>query len=261
MTLREFTLPEHYQQRRVTLLECPMDALTMDESLELIERAITERSSLQHVVVNVAKLVNMQSDEGLHADVVGSDLINIDGMGVVWGARLMGLDVPERVSGVDLMEHLLALSSEKGYRPYILGAKPEILEQAVSNIKERHPMLEFAGTHHGYYDKAEEVALMESIRDAKPDCLFIAISSPHKERIMGAYKEMLEIPFIMGVGGSVDVLAGHVTRAPVWMQKAGLEWFYRFAQEPRRMWKRYLVTNGKFAWLLVKAKCGGKKAS
>ncbi|MDG1286984.1 MAG: WecB/TagA/CpsF family glycosyltransferase [Rickettsiales bacterium] len=224
----------------------------MEETLALIGQAITKRQSLQHVVVNVAKLVHCQKDEALYHDVSGSDLINIDGMGVVWGARMAGFDIPERVAGVDLMDNTLKFCAEKGYRPYILGAKPEILEQAVENLTAKYPVLEFAGTQHGYYDRENEQQVMEAIRDSKPDCLFIAISSPHKERIMGAYKEMMDIPFIMGVGGSVDVFAGFVTRAPQWMQKRGLEWLYRIIQEPRRMWKRYAVTNSRFIWLLLK---------
>lgn len=260
MTLSSFSLPESCLARRITLLDCPMDALSMEESIGLIEQAIASRQSLQHVVVNTAKLVNMQKDAALYEDVVGSDLINIDGMGVVWGARFMGLEVPERVAGVDIMENLLARCAEKGYRPYILGAKPEILDKAVANIMAKYPDLEFAGTSHGYYDRDKEAELMASIRDAEPDCLFIAISSPHKERVMADYKDMLEIPFIMGVGGSVDVIAGYVNRAPEWMQRAGLEWFYRLCQEPRRMWKRYLVTNARFAWLLVRGKMGRRGA-
>lgn len=250
--LKPFLLPSELQNRRISFLGCPMHALTMQESIMLIGQAISECQSLQHVVVNVAKLVHCQNDEALYRDVAGSDLINIDGMGVVWGGRLLGHKIPERVAGVDLMDNTLAFCARKGYRPYILGAKPEVLAQAVENIKAQFPALQFAGSQHGYYDKAQEKEVMEAIRDSKPDCLFIAISSPHKERIMGSYKEMLEIPFIMGVGGSVDVYAGFVTRAPEWMQKAGLEWLYRIIQEPRRMWKRYAVTNSKFAWLLLK---------
>jgi N-acetylglucosaminyldiphosphoundecaprenol N-acetyl-beta-D-mannosaminyltransferase len=256
MATSPFTLPDAAKKKRITFLSCPMDPLTMEESVSIIGDAMAKRQSLQHVVVNVAKLVNCQKNEGLWRDVSGSDLINIDGMGVVWGARLCGHQVPERVAGVDLMDNILRHCEEKGYHPYILGAKPEILAQAVENITAKYPKLEFAGTQHGYYDRETEQETMEAIRDSKPDCLFIAISSPHKERIMGQYKELLDIPFIMGVGGSVDVYAGYVTRAPKWMQKAGLEWLYRIIQEPGRMWKRYATTNGRFLGLLLKLKLG-----
>lgn len=247
-----FQIPAAAKAQRIEFLGCPLDPLSMEQTVEIIGQAIRQRQSLQHVVVNVAKLVHCQTDADLYRDVAGSDLINIDGMGVVWGARLAGIDIPERVAGVDLMDNILAFCEREGKRPFILGAKPEVLAQAVENIQAKYPKLQMAGTQHGYYDKATEPQTMETIRDSKPDCLFIAISSPHKERIMGAYKDMLNIPFMMGVGGTVDVMAGYVTRAPEWMQKAGLEWVYRIYQEPRRMWKRYAVTNSKFAVLLLK---------
>lgn len=252
--LKPFTLPEAVKKRRITFLGSPMDAITLAETIALIETAIRERHLLQHVVVNVAKLVTMQTDTALSDDVAGSDLINIDGMGVVWGARLMGHAVPERVTGIDVMDHTLALCAQKGFRPFILGAKEDILKRAVTTIEAKYPGIMFAGAQHGYYPRESEQELMASIRDSGADCLFIAMPSPHKERILNTYKHMLGIPFLMGVGGSVDVFAGLVTRAPEWMQKAGLEWFYRFYQEPRRMWKRYLITNSRYAWLLVKAR-------
>lgn len=255
-SLTPFLIPSEVKSKRISFLGCPLDPLSMEETLALIGQAIVERQSLQHVVVNVAKLVHCQQDEALYCDVSGSDLINIDGMGVVWGARMTGFDIPERVAGVDLMDNTLKFCAEKGYRPYILGAKPEVLEQAITNLTMKYPALKFAGAQHGYYDRENEQEVMEAIRDSKPDCLFIAISSPHKERIMGAYKDMMDIPFIMGVGGSVDVFSGFVTRAPEWMQKAGFEWVYRIIQEPRRMWKRYAVTNSRFIWLLLKLKLG-----
>lgn len=256
MPLNRFSVPLDVLKRRLRLLGCPLDPLTMQESLGIIRQAIAKRESLQHVVVNVAKLINLQKDADLYADVSGSDLINIDGMGVVWGARLLGHHIPERVSGIDLMEHILALCAKEGYRPYILGAKPEVLEQAIHNIQLEFPTLKIAGSQHGYYGWDNEPTIIEQICMAKPDCLFVAISSPHKERIMSTYKDSLDIPFIMGVGGSIDIMAGFTNRAPQWMQRTGLEWVYRIYQEPKRMWKRYALTNTLFAWLLLKTLLG-----
>ncbi len=249
-------LPESLMQRRFVFLGSPIDPLTMEETLALAETAMRERKRLQHVVVNVAKLVHMQNDAELREDVSGSDLINIDGMGVVWGACFCGHNVPERVAGVDLMENLLALCAEKGFKPYILGAKQPVLEQAVRNIQANHPAIQFAGYRNGYFTAEEEAALVQDIATSGADCLFIAMTTPHKERLLKKYKDAFNVPFLMGVGGSVDVIAGHVNRAPKWMQNAGLEWFYRIVQEPRRMWKRYLNTNSKFAWLLLKERLG-----
>ncbi len=246
---------EHYVKQpthRFTFLNAPMDALTMQQTLAIAEHAIRTRTRLQHVVVNVAKLVNMQNDANLQADVSGSDLINIDGMGVVWGARLCGHHVPERVSGVDIMEHLLALCAAKGYRPYFFGAKQDVLERAIQNIKAQYPAIEIAGHRNGYFSAADEEGIIRDIANSNADCLFIAISSPTKERLLAQYKDTINVPFLMGVGGSIDIKAGITKRAPLWMQKAGLEWLYRMLQEPRRMCRRYAVTNSKFLWLLAK---------
>ena len=246
--------------KRFSFLGAPMDALTMQETMAVAEWAIKTRTRLQHVVVNVAKLVNMQKDQNLFADVTGSDLINIDGMGVVWGARLCGHTVTERVSGVDIMENLLKLSAEKGYRPYFFGAKQDVLERAVKNIQTQYPALSIAGYRNGYFTAEEEPGIMQAIADSKADCLFIAISSPTKERLLSQYKDIINVPFLMGVGGSIDIKAGLTKRAPVWMQKCGLEWFYRLMQEPRRMFGRYWHTNTRFAGLLLREMRKGKKA-
>lgn len=259
-SLAKLELPESLQKKRVLLLGSPLDAISMDETLEQIGRAMREKKALQHVVVNVAKLVYMQEDAALYRDVVGSDIINIDGAGIVLGCRFLGIDVPERVAGIDVMDGVLALCEREEFRPFILGAKADILQKAKENILAKYPKLQFAGLQDGYYDRAREDEVMQSITDSGADCLFIAMPSPHKERIMSQYKEVLHVPFMMGVGGSVDVFAGFVQRAPHWMQKAGMEWIYRLMQEPRRMFRRYWTTNRRFAVLLLKAKLGLYKA-
>lgn len=238
--------------RRISFLGCSMDAIAMEETMAIVEQAMRSRRRLQHVVVNVAKLVNMRKDRDLYSDVNGSDLINIDGMGVVWGARLCGHKVPERVSGVDIMENLLKLCEEKGFRPYFFGAKQDVLERAISNIRREYPRIDIAGCRNGYFKPEEEEQIIRDIAASNADCLFIAISSPTKERLLSQYKDIINVPFLMGVGGSIDIKAGITKRAPDWMQRWGLEWFYRFAQEPRRMFKRYFTTNSHYAWLLLR---------
>jgi N-acetylglucosaminyldiphosphoundecaprenol N-acetyl-beta-D-mannosaminyltransferase len=235
---------------RETFLGCPVDLLTMGETVKIAENAMRRRTVTVHVVVNVAKLVAMRRDPLLRQDICGSDVINIDGMGIVWGARLLGLAVPERVAGIDLMEAILRLCSEKGFRPYLLGARQDVLLEAINKLTRRYPTLNLAGYRNGYFSPAEEADMVRSIREANPDCLFVGISSPMKERFNRKYARQIEVPFIMGVGGSLDILAGKVQRAPDWVQKVGLEWAYRVAQEPRRMWWRYLSTNTAFISLM-----------
>lgn len=239
------------QRKRRLFLGFPIDALSTGETLEVIERAIQQRIPIQHVVVNVAKLISMRSDAELARDVTESDLINVDGMGVVFGCRLLGIPVKERVAGIDLMERLLAECAAKGWRPYFLGATEEVLQEAVCRLAARHPRLDIAGSHHGYFPPSDDERIATQIADARPDCLFIAISSPRKEAFMNRWRERMNIPFVMGVGGSIDVIAGKVQRAPLWMQRVGLEWLFRLVQEPGRLWRRYLFTNAAYARLLM----------
>lgn len=241
---------------RSEFLGVPIDLLTCRETVALAVDAMRNNDLTQHVAINVAKLVKARTNEELRRDIVESDIVGIDGMGIVWGARLLGVPVPERVAGVDLMEQLLAACAAEGFRPYFLGATKEVLERAVAMARRRWPGLEFAGYRDGYFTPEEEPQVVAEILAAGADCLFIGMPTPRKERFLRRYREVLGIPFIMGVGGSFDVLAAHVRRAPPLMQRAGLEWLYRIYQEPRRMWWRYASTNAVFAGLLVKALVG-----
>lgn len=236
---------------RAELLGIPVDILSIDQTLDAIDSAISSRNGLQHVALNVAKLVSLQSNAELRNDVVSSDIVGIDGMGIVLALRLLGYPDVKRVAGVDLLEHTLQLCARKGYRPYFLGARPEIVARAASNAMARYPGLCFAGWRDGYFTAEEEGEVLEEIRQSGADCLFIGMPTPRKERLLGAWRGRLAVPFIMGVGGSFDVLAGKVDRAPAWMQRNGLEWVYRIYQEPSRMWWRYLKTNTLFAGMLV----------
>ncbi|KHT46970.1 WecB/TagA/CpsF family glycosyltransferase [Vibrio sinaloensis] len=239
--------------KRIHFLNTPMDVLTMDETVSHIEDRITQGNFLQHVVVNVAKVVNMQKDLTLAESVRACDVINIDGMGVVWGARFLGHKIPERVAGVDLFHNLNAMAESQQFPVFYLGAKQEVVEETARRMKETHPNLKIAGVHHGYFWNDEE-AVVNLIRESGAKMLFVAITSPKKENFINKWQDKLGVNFVMGVGGTFDVVAGKVNRAPTWMQNAGLEWLYRVIQEPRRMWKRYLVTNSNFAWLLIKEK-------
>ena len=238
---------------RTIFLGVPVDLLSFDDTVARAVGAMTSRQLTRHVALNVAKLVKMQRDAELRRDVVESDIVGIDGMGIVWGARALGLQVPERVAGVDLMERLLAICAIQDFRPYFLGARQDVLGRAVANAVQRWPGLVFAGYRNGYFGAQEEAAVVEDIRRSGADCLFIGMPTPRKERFLHRYRKELGVPFIMGVGGGFDVLAGHVARAPQGVQRAGLEWLFRIYQEPRRMWWRYASTNAQFAGLIGKA--------
>jgi homoserine O-succinyltransferase len=237
----------------VDFLGVPIHLLTMRETEARIVAAMREKRPIQHVAMNVAKLVHLKRDAELRKDVFGADLVSVDGMGILLGARLFRIRVPERVAGVDLMEIVLARCAQEGFRPYLLGARPEVLDKALKELGRRHPSLEIAGSHHGYFVAAEEANVVEAIRATQPDCLFVGMPTPRKERFMAKYRTTLAVPFVMGVGGSIDILAGHVRRAPIAWQRRGMEWLYRTWQEPKRMWRRYLVTNLAFTYMLAAA--------
>lgn len=234
--------------KSVRLFGVDMHSCTMDETVREIARRLDCELFTQHVVVNVAKIVHMRRDPELAAAVTACDIINIDGAGVVFGGRALGYSIPERVAGIDLFDRLLQYSEAAGRKVYFLGAKPEILEAAVAATLRKYPALNVAGRHHGYFWD-DERAVVENIRVSGAELLFVGISSPMKEQFIERRKDELGVKFAMGVGGSFDVVAGAVRRAPRWMQAAGLEWFYRVIQEPRRMFFRYLTTNTAFLWI------------
>ena len=237
---------------RASFLGTEIDLLSRRETLEHVLDAISARRRVQHCVVNVAKLVTMQNDAVLKRDVEQSDLVNVDGVGILWGARLLGIPVPERVTGTDLFQDLLQACEDRGLRPFLFGARQDVLEETIRVIKARHPGIEIAGYRNGYFGRAEEPEIAAQIRASKADMLFVAISSPVKERFIAEYRDRVGVPFLMGVGGSFDVISGRVVRAPLWMQRYGFEWLFRVIQEPKRMWKRYLFTNTVYAGLLTR---------
>jgi exopolysaccharide biosynthesis WecB/TagA/CpsF family protein len=246
--------------KRVDFLGIPIDVLTMKETIDAIDEAIANKERINHVVVNAGKIVSMQTDPVLHESVVSCDLINADGQAVVWASRFLGGLLPERVAGADLMQELVKLAADKQYKCFFLGAKEEIVKKVVDVYTEKYSTSIIAGYRNGYFKKEEEAEVAKQIAESGAQLLFVAITSPKKENFMYAHRELLSgVNFTMGVGGTFDVVAGLTKRAPVWMQNIGMEWFYRFLQEPRRMWKRYLIGNSKFIMLVMKAKFKGNK--
>ena len=246
---------------RITLMGCQVDNLTMEETLAKVEGFIRSGLPHQHVVVNVDKLVKASRDPGLQAIINDCALVNVDGMPVVWASRLLGKPLKERVAGVDLFEALMARAGDKGWRVFLLGAREEVVSKVAETYARKYPGLVLAGYRNGYWKgDQEEAAVAEQVRASRADLLFVAISSPKKEQFLGQYQELMRVPFAMGVGGTFDVAIGKVKRAPGWMQRCGLEWFYRFLQEPRRMFRRYFIEDMAFIGLFVKEALKGKQA-
>lgn len=240
---------------KINILNTSIHNLTMQETLQIVGHTISKEEQIHHVVVNAGKIVAMQSDLQLRQSVNESDLINADGQAVVWASRFLGKPLKERVAGIDLMVNLVEIAHQNKYKIFFFGAKEEIVKTVVEKYSNQYSSDIIAGYRNGYFKKEEEGDIAKKIAESGANILFVAISSPTKENFLYENKHLLKnVNFIMGVGGSFDVVSGKVKRAPLWMQNSGLEWFYRFAQEPKRMWKRYLVGNTKFIFLVLKEK-------
>lgn len=240
-------------QPRVDILGTPVDNMTMQQTLDLIEEAIEKNQRVSHTVVNAGKIVLMHQNAQLKQSVVNADIINADGQGVVWASRILGQPIVERVTGIDLMDNLVGLAFRKNYKIFFFGAKDDVLNKVIEHYSSTYSPNIVAGYRNGYFKKSEERAIAQQIADSGAQILFVAITSPVKENFLYENRDLLKsVNFTMGVGGSFDVVAGYVKRAPLWMQNSGLEWAYRVYQEPKRMFKRYMVGNWKFMLLVVK---------
>ena len=242
------------------LLGVPIAAVTLPEVLDLVHETIVNRGHLQIGVVNAAKVVNMDRDRLLQEDVLSSDIILADGISIVWASQLLGRPLPERVAGIDLMHGMLERGKQHGYRVFCLGATDDVLRKTTERIAADYPGVNVVGSQHGYFKDHEEEAVAAKIAAARPDILLVAMTSPKKENFLAKWSEQLRIPICHGVGGSFDVMAGKVRRAPDLWQKLGLEWLYRVKQEPRRLWRRYLVTNTLFCRMVLLELLRGERA-
>jgi N-acetylglucosaminyldiphosphoundecaprenol N-acetyl-beta-D-mannosaminyltransferase len=238
---------------KVNILGIDLDALKMGQLIDICDNYIQDKKKLLLGVVNVAKVVNARKNPELRHSLDEADLILADGLPVVWLSRLMGTPLPERVAGIDIMYRLLERANEHHYRVYFLGAKDEVISKVVEIVRSDYPNVEIAGWRNGYFDESQEQGVAQSIGESNADILFVAMTSPKKENFLRQWQDTIQVTICHGVGGSFDVMAGVTERAPLWMQKTGLEWFYRLIQEPRRMWKRYLVTNTLFMVLGFRA--------
>jgi len=206
-------------------------------------------SSHTIMTANASHLCRARHDPELAKAARAAHLTLADGMSVVWALQAAGQPVPERVAGIDLMECLLKMAGVHRLRIFLLGAKQEVVAALAQQVLAQHPGIEIAGFHDGYFGSAEHDAIIEQVRASDAPLLFVGMPTPFKETWCERHRERLNVPVIVGVGGSFDVLAGYIRRAPLWMQAAGLEWSWRLWMEPRKLWKRYLTTNSLFVWL------------
>lgn len=241
-------------KNRYKIMNTYVNAINMQQTIDYVEKIIAEGNPTQHVVINASK-INLMEDDSKLAQIVNScPLINADGASVVWAAKRLGIPLKERVTGCDLFQKLMAVSEKKGYKVFLFGAKEEVVTKVKAIYEQQYPNIQIVGYRNGYFTEKDEPQIVKQMRDSGADMMFVAFSSPKKEYWVSKYLNEINIPFVMGVGGSFDIVAGVTKRAPIWFQEHGLEWLYRFVQEPRRMWKRYIIGNARFVALAYKYK-------
>ncbi|HXG65311.1 MAG TPA: WecB/TagA/CpsF family glycosyltransferase [Blastocatellia bacterium] len=237
---------------RVNVAGVLLDNVNENEAIAAIEQMIAEGGPHYMAVVNAAKAVAASRDERLRRALREADLVTADGMSVVWASRWLGSGLKERVTGIDLFERLVARAAERGWPVYFLGARDQAVQGVARNFSSKYPGLRVAGYRNGYFAAAESAAVADEIKRSGAAILFVAMGSPAQEFWIASHLAATGVRFALGVGGSFDHLSGHARRAPLWMQRAGLEWLHRLAREPRRLWRRYLIGNTAFLWLVAK---------
>jgi N-acetylglucosaminyldiphosphoundecaprenol N-acetyl-beta-D-mannosaminyltransferase len=229
-----------------------IDNLTQQETIEKIGELLTDSEAHYMAVVNAAKIVAATEDEELLRILQLADIVTADGMSVVWASRFLGEPLKERVTGIDTFARLVEYAAEHGFIVYFFGAHEESVRKVVEEFRSRYSELRIAGYRNGFFAAEENESIVSEIKRSGADLLFVAMGSPAQERWIAANLKATGVKFALGVGGSFDHLSGRVRRAPLWMQKIGLEWLHRLALEPRRLWRRYLLGNSRFIYLIIK---------
>lgn len=250
------SLPE-----RVTVMGAPVDPWTMAQTVERTKELIDSGVFAHLIGVNADKLLQMRDDPEMDAIVRRCEVVNADGASMVMAAQRLGAPVPERVAGIDLMGELCSLAECEGYRVFLLGAKREVVERTRDVLLGEYPGLRIAGIRDGYFGEEGFDEVAEEVRASGAQITFVGITSPKKERLIERFRELGLKGAYVGVGGSFDVVSGAIPRAPMWMQRAHLEWLFRMMQEPGRLAKRYVVGNARFMALLRKEEKRMKGAS
>ncbi|AZR72198.1 hypothetical protein BBF96_01570 [Anoxybacter fermentans] len=238
---------------KVKILGIQVDIITMEEALRWIEDAIEEKKPRQIITGNPEMVMAAQKNEKFFQIMNQADLVVPDGIGLLLVARyFLGVDMPERVTGFDLSTRLFERALNKGYSIYLLGGALGVAEKAKKNLIRQYPGLKIVGTHHGYLNEENRSKVVSEIQNLRPDLLFVGMGAPRQEIFIATYKNQLKVPVSIGIGGSIDIWAGEKRRAPQWMQKIHLEWFYRLVKEPYRFFRMLALPKFVFYSVLYK---------
>lgn len=234
------------------ILGVRVDKVDMMEALCSIDSFIKEAAFHHVITLNAEIIYQAQFNQELKELINSADMVTPDGAGIVWAAGYLENPVAERVTGIDLMSRICQQAHLNGWRIFLLGGAPGVADEAAENICQAYPNISIVGTHHGYFSGLEERDVLEKVREAAPDILFAALGAPRQEFWIRKNKDRLPVKVAMGVGGSFDVVAGRVKRAPLWMQRMKLEWLARLIKEPWRA--KRMLSLPKFVLLVMKSK-------
>ena len=236
---------------KVRLLGVDIDCLTMEQCVGFVVKMIESGKSGNVITLNPELLYRaVHGEPDINRLIAEANLVTPDGVGIVWAGKQAGYSFPERVTGIDLMFSLTERAASLGWKVFLFGASPGVAEEAAVRLCSLYPGLSIVGTRHGYFKPAEETDIVQTIKEKAPQLLFVALGAPAQEKWIDRNLKEIGATVAIGVGGSLDVISGHVERAPAWMRKLKIEWLGRLIREPSR-WRRMLVLP-KFAWLVIK---------
>jgi N-acetylglucosaminyldiphosphoundecaprenol N-acetyl-beta-D-mannosaminyltransferase len=241
-----------------------IDNLSMQETLEAIEIFVKERKPLYLTNPNVDILIRCHRDPEFAQYFKEGALCLADGMPLLWAAKWLGTPLKEKVSGSDLVPKVCVMANQKGYKLFFLGGRPGAADAAKDKLLKDLPNIQIVGTYAPPFgfekNNAELKIIVDMVKSKKPDILFVGLGAPKQERWIKTYLNEVNVPVVMGVGVTFEFIAGIVKRAPIWMQKIGLEWFWRLLMEPGRLWKRYLVDDTQFLGLILRQKLAQRRS-
>ena len=243
---------------RVDVAGVDIDNVSFADVVQKIEESILKRTPGFIVTPNIDHIVKLGKDANFKAVYREAMLVVPDGMPVLWAARFLGNPLKEKVSGSDILPRLCGISQKKGYKLFFLGGKSGSAVKAAEVLKKKHQGLQIVGVYSPPFgfenDENEDKQIVEMIKNSHPDILFVGLGAPKQEKWIHKHYKDLGVPVSIGVGGTFEFISGAVRRAPAWMQIAGLEWLWRLAMEPKRLWRRYLVEDMEFFWIVLKQK-------
>jgi N-acetylglucosaminyldiphosphoundecaprenol N-acetyl-beta-D-mannosaminyltransferase len=222
-------------QKKVAILDVNVDSVKMTEAIDIVEKLMDVQKPSFIATANAEMIMMADQDEELKCILNHADLVVPDGAGTVWAARHLGVSMPERVAGYDLTQHLLARAPQKKKRVFFFGSAPGVADKAKIKAESEYPGIQIVGVRDGYFKKEQEQEIIDQIKSARPDLLLAALGVPKQEKWLYEHLQELNVPVSIGVGGTLDVMAGVMKRAPLWMQRAKLEWLFRGLLQPKRI--------------------------